>query len=158
MATLANLYCEVGAALHKAQLAEYNIASIYILLSRTGPITSPHELEESYWSKKTLGQLLKPLFDSGRLPEDSQLFMETFRNARNHLAHSFFVSSSEISNEEGIGSLLREVAAMHNVFNRAVNIFDRVLSDIALPLGIDNDEIKAQARMVVVGITQGDGR
>lgn len=47
---------------------------------------------------------------------------------------------------------------MHNVFNRAVNIFDRVLSDIALPLGIDNDEIKAQARMVVVGITQGDGR
>ncbi len=102
MTTLADLYREVGAALHTAQLAEYNIVSVYVLVSRTGPVTSIQEVEESYWSKKTLGQLLKPVIDSGRLPEDAILFMKTFRNARNHLAHSFFVSSGELDTSKGI--------------------------------------------------------
>lgn len=69
---IADLYREVGGALHKAQLAEYNIVSIYILLSRADPVTSIQEIEENYWSKKTLGRL-KPLIDSGRLPEDARL-------------------------------------------------------------------------------------
>lgn len=155
MTTLSDLYSEIGAALHKAQLTEYNIISIYILLSRTGPVNSIKEIEESYWSKKTLGQLLKPMIDSGRLPEDAKLFIETFRNARNHLAHSFFISSSEVHTSEGIDSLLREVTAMQDIFDRAFHIFDRLLSDIARPLGIESDEIKEQARLAVLNI-EGD--
>lgn len=155
MTTLADLYREVGGALHKAQLAEYNIVSVYILLSRTGPVTSIQEIEESYWSKKTLGQLLKPVIDSGRVPEDARLFLETFRNARNHLAHSFFVSSSEVHTSKGIDSLLAEVAAMQDVFDRAFQFFDHLLSDLARPHGIDAAEIKAQARLAVLNL-EGD--
>lgn len=155
MTTLADLYREVGNALHKAQLAEYNIVSVYILLSRTGPVRSIQEIEESYWSKKTLGHLLKPVIDSGRVPEDARLFLETFRNARNHLAHSFFVSASEVHTSKGINSLLAEVAAMQEVFDRAFQFFDHVLSDLARPHGIDATEIKAQARLAVLSL-EGD--
>ena len=154
MATLADLYREVGSALHKAQLAEYNIVSVYIILSRTGPGTSI-QIEESYWSKKTLGQLLKPVIDSGRLPEDGRLFLETFRNARNHLAHSLFVSSSEVHASKGIDRLLAEVAAMQEVFDRAFQFFDHLLAELARPHGIDTDEIKVQAKLAVLNL-EGD--
>lgn len=155
MTTLADLYCEVGAALHKAQLAEYNIVSVYILLSRTDPVTSIREIEERYWSKKTLGQLLKPAIDSGLLPEDVRLFLETFRNARNHLTHSFFVSSSEVHTSNGIDRLLTEVAVMQEVFDRAFHFFDCLLSNLAHPHGIDAAEIKAQARLAILNL-EGD--
>lgn len=149
MATIADLYREAGNALHKAQLAEYNIISVYILLSRTGPVTSTKEIEESYWSKKTLGQLLKPAIDSGHLPEETRLFLETFRNARNHLAHSFFASSPEVHTSNGVNHLLAEVTAMQDVFDRAYQLFDHLLSELAHPCGIDTAEIKEQARLAV---------
>lgn len=152
MTTLADLYREVGAALHKAQLAEYNVVSIYILLSRTGPVCSTRELEERYWSKKTLGQLLKPVIDSDRLPEDAKLFLATFRNARNHLAHSFFLSSSEVHTSEGLNSLFKEVAAMDDVFDRAFQFFERLLGDLACPYGVDVEDVKAQARVAVLNL------
>ena len=155
MTTQADLYREVGGALHKAQLAEYNLVSVYILLSRTNPVTSIQEIEESYWSKKTLGQLLKPVIDSGCVPEDARLFLETFRNARNHLAHSFFVSASEVHTSKGINSLLAEVATMQDVFDRASQFFDHLLSELTRPHGIDSAEIKAQARLAVLNL-EGD--
>jgi hypothetical protein len=152
METLADLYREAGNALHKAQLAEYNIISVYILLSRTGPLDSIKEIEESYWSKKTLGQLLKPAIDSGHLPEEVKLFLETFRNARNHLAHSFFVSASEVHTSKGVNNLLAEVTAMQDVFDRAYQLFDHLLSELAQPCGINAAEIKGQASLAVLNL------
>jgi len=150
MATLADLYREAGNALHKAQLAEYNIISVYILLGRTGTVVSTKETEESYFSKKTLGQLMKPVIDSGHLPEEARLFLETFRNARNHLAHSFFVSASEFHTSKGVNNLLAEVTAMQDVFDRAYQLFDHLLSELAHPCGIDAVAIKAEARLAVL--------
>ena len=150
MATLADLYREAGNALHKAQLAQYNIISVYILLSRNGPVASTKEIEESYWSKKTLGQLLMPAIDSGHLPEEARLFLETFRNARNHLAHSFFVSASEVHTSKGVNNLRVEVTAMQDIFDRAYQLFDHLLSELAHPCGIDAAEIKGQARLAVL--------
>ncbi len=155
MTKLADLYCEVGDALHKAQLAEYNIVSVYILLSRTRPVALIQEIEERYWSKKTLGQLLKPVIDSGRVPEETRLFLETFRNARNHLTHSFFLSASEVHTSKGVNSLLAEVAAMQDVFDRAFQFFDHLLSELASQHGIDAADIKTQARLAVLNL-EGD--
>lgn len=150
MNKLNDLYQEVGAALHKAQLAEYTIVSVCLLLSRTDSEASVKQIEEIYWSKQTLGQLLKPVIDSGLLPEEAKLFLETFRNARNHLAHSFFLSSSEIHTSEGFDMLLREASAMEDIFDKAYQLFDKILSDLACPYGIDLSEIKEQARETVL--------
>lgn len=147
--SLDELYREVGAALHTVQLAEYNLVSIHLLLIRTGPVEKPKERLDSYWSKEVLGQLLKPLLASGLLPDDGTRFLETFRDARNHLAHSFFMSTSAVHTPEGIASLMREVSAMHEVFSRALQFFDHLLSELARPAGIDVEKVKAQARAEV---------
>ena len=152
MTTMTELYREVGTALHKAQLAEYNIVSALILLGRTGSVSSARETQEEYWSKKTLGQLLKPMIESGLLSEDAKLFIQTFVNARNHLAHSFFISSSGIHLPEERNGLLMEVTAIQNVFDRAIQLFDQVLANLAYPLGIEMAKIKADARAIILGL------
>jgi len=150
---LDSLYRDVGAALHTAQIAEYTVVSIYLLLIRTGPVEKAKERLDSYWHKKALGQLLDPVLDSGLLSDDAARFLETFRNARNHLAHSFFLSDAAVQSTDGVARLSREVAAMQEVFERALQFFDHLLSELARPLGIDVDEVKAQARAEVAPST-----
>lgn len=147
--SLDDLYREVGTALHTAQLAEFNLVSIHLLLIRTGTVEKPKERLDSYWTKKTLGQLLEPILASELLPDDATRFLETLRNARNHLTHLFFMSASSVHTPEGVANLLREITAMHRVFSRAVRFFDHMLSELARPAGIDVEEIKAFAQVTL---------
>ncbi len=149
MTLVEELYCEVGKALHKAQIVEYNIVSAHLLLSKTDPASFYGSKEEN-WSRKTLGKLLRPLTQSGLLPEDGKLFLETLVAARNHLAHSFFVSLTEVHTKEGVEKLLREVEAMKNVFERAHLLFEQVLTELAKPFDIDFNIIKEEARNIVL--------
>lgn len=151
MTTISDLFREVGTALHRAQLVEFNIVSALILLSKTGPVDSEKERQEGYWSKP-LGQLLKPAFKSELLPDEAKLFLQTFVNARNHLAHSFFVSSSDVHTSEGLAALFREVAAMQSVFDRANFFFEQVLSDLVRPYGMDFEKITTEARETVLSL------
>ncbi len=96
------------------------------------------------------------MLESGRLPEDAKLFIQTFVNARNHLAHSLFVSLSAVHTSAGLDGLLREVAEMQEVFDRATQLFDQVLSNLAGPLGIELAKIKAEALAAV--LAWGTGR
>jgi len=152
MTTISDLFREIGAALHSAQLAEFNIVSALILLSRTGPVKLEKEHQEGYWSKQSLGQLLRPVLDSGLLPADAKLFLQTFVKARNHLAHSFFVSSFDVHTQEGLAALFREVAAMQSIFDHANLFFEQVLVDLVRPYGMDFEKIKAQVRESVFSL------
>lgn len=146
--SIESLYCEVGRSLHKVQLVEYNIISAYILLSRVGP-ASEKERTEEYWSRMTLGQLLKSVCKSP-LPDEAKRFIETVVAARNHLAHSFFVSKTEVHSEDGITKLLREVEAMSDVFDRAYDFFEHILANLALQAGIDLGAIKKESEAIVL--------
>ena len=148
MSSIENLYCEVGRSLHKVQLVEYNIVSTYILLSTIGP-ASEKERTEGYWSRKPLGQLLDAVCKSP-LPEEAKRFIETVVAARNHLAHSFFVSKTEIHSEDGISKLLRELEAMNGVFDRAYDFFEHILANFALQAGIDVSVIKKESEAIVL--------
>lgn len=149
MPSLDKLYVEVGRALHMAQIVEYNIVSAHILLSKTG-VSKDQERQEGYWSRKSLGVLLKPAIDSGLLDEDCMLFLQTVVNARNHLAHSFFLSAADVHTQEGISLLLRETEAMIDVFGRAHVLFEQVLGALSRPHGIDLEEIKKEAQVAVL--------
>ena len=84
---LSVLYEEAGRALSKAQLVEYTLVSAMILLSKIGP-SKPKETDPEYWTKRQLGQLLKPVIESELITKDARLFLQTVVNARNHLAHN----------------------------------------------------------------------
>jgi hypothetical protein len=150
MSLLEELYVEVGRAMHKAQLVEYAIVSAYLLLAKTGP-SSERERTEQHWSRMTLGQLLKPVVSHAALPEDAQLFIGTVVAARNHLAHAFFVSDTEIHMPEGAARLMREARAMIDVFDRAQSLFDQLLDNLAKSTGIDLASVYDEARTVVLG-------
>ena len=149
MADLSHLYTEMGRALHMAQTVEYNIVSAHLLLARTG-FSKSREEREDYWSKKTLGALLKPAIDSGYLDENCMLFIQTVVSARNHLAHSFFISDADVHTQDGVAFLLREVEKMIDIFGRAQVLFEQVLNALARPHGIDLDKVKAEARVLVL--------
>lgn len=149
MNSLHDLYREVGSALHKAQLVEYNIVSIHLLLIRTGSVESTKERVDSYWTRKTLGQILDPVLNSKLLPDDFSRFLDTVVKARNYLAHSFFVSAAEVHTTEGIAELMREVFAMQEVFARAHHFFLQLLSELARTQDINVEEIMAQAHAEV---------
>lgn len=145
MTPIDKLYRDVGAALHTAQLAEYAVASTYLLLIR---LTQPDKVKErldSYWDKKSVGQLLEPAIRTGLLSPDAVRFLETFVGARNHLAHSFFMVGSHAHTLDGIGRLSKEVSEMHHVLSQALNFFDQLLSDLANTAGVNVSDVKAVA-------------
>lgn len=152
MSSLDQLYREVGRALHKAQLAEYNIVSVHLLLGRTGAAASGREFNEESCPRRALGQLLKPTIDSILLPEEAKLFIKTLIAARTPLAHVLFVSSSEVHTQAGVDSLLREVDVMNHVFDRAYLFFEQVLASLVLTAGIDIVAIKEEARATVLSL------
>lgn len=138
---LSTLYEEAGRALHKTQLVEYNLVSIMILLSKI-EVSKPIEADPNYWSKKTLGQILKESIKSNNIPEDARLFLETLYEARNHLAHRLFMET-DITNEAGIDRAICEVRYMQKVFDRGHNLMEEILKNVAKSeFFIDTDEIK----------------
>lgn len=147
---LNDLYQAVGAALHKVQLVEYSIISCLLLASRSGYIEKNEELFERYWSKKTLGALLNPMIESKLLPEDAMLFLGTLVAARNHLAHSIFTSSYDISDENESIRFMWEISAMQSVFDRAYGLFDQVLERLEKEQGVDYKQVKSKAREMVL--------
>jgi hypothetical protein len=141
---LSILYEEAGRALHKAQLVEYNLVSIMILFSKI-EISKPTEADPNYWSKKTLGQILKESIKSTPIPEDTKLFLETLYEARNHLAHKLFMDT-DIANEVEIDRAIREVRYMQEVFDRGHTLMEEILKNVAKnEFSIDTDEIKREA-------------
>ena len=75
---LSILYEEVGRALHKAQLVEYNLISIMILFSKI-EISKPTEADPNYWSDKNLGWLLHDSIKSSLIPENTRFAFSSGR-------------------------------------------------------------------------------
>lgn len=78
------------------------------------------------------------------------LFLQTVVDARNHLAHSFFLSEADVRTQEGVSLLLREIEAMIDVFGRAHALFEQVLGALSRPYGVDLEEIKKEAQVAVL--------
>lgn len=141
---LSILYEEVGRALHKAQLVEYNLISIMILFSKI-EISKPKEADPNYWSDKNLGWLLYDSIKSSLIPEDAKLFFQTLVNARNHLAHKLFMDT-DMTSKEGIDRTIREAKKMQEVFDRGHALIDEILKNVAEnEFSIDIEEIKREA-------------
>ena len=141
---LSILYEEVGRALHKAQLVEYNLISIMILFSKI-EISKPKEADPNYWSDKNLGWLLHDSIKSSLIPEDAKLFLQTLVNARNHLAHKLFMGT-DMTSKEGIDRTIREAKKMQEVFDRGHALIEEILKNVAKnEFSIDVDEIKREA-------------
>lgn len=149
MVNLQALYQNVGRAIHKAQIVEFNLVTLMILLDKIEP-SGDKTQNASVWDKKTLGRLLDPIIKSGVISDDVKLFLETLIGARNHLAHSFFMTDKSISNTQGVSKLIREVNAMIDVFDRAISLFDEVIQIFSVEYGIDYLEIKEKSRSVVL--------
>lgn len=138
---LSMLYEESGRAMHKAQLVEYNLVSIMILLSKI-EVSKPKEADPEYWSDKNLGWLLHDTIKSNSVPEEMRLFLETVVNARNHLAHKLFLNT-DMTNDFEINRSIREVKHMQEVFNRGYDLTEEIMQNIANnEFGIDLSEIK----------------
>ena len=147
---LSTLYEEAGRALHKAQLVEYNLVSLMILFSKI-EISKPIEADPNYWSKKTLGQILKESIKSNPISEDTKLFLETLYEARNHLAHKHFMDT-DMTNEAGIDRAIREVRYMQEIFDRGHTLIEEIIKNVAKSeFSIDTDEIKREATKKVLG-------
>lgn len=143
------LYQHVGRAMHKAQLVEFNLATLWILLDRIEP-SGVNLKKDEVWSKKTLGKLLFPVIKSDMINGDVRLFLETLLNARNHLAHAFFMSETSLIDADGVARLIREANAMINVFDRAIKLFDQVMKSLSKEVGIDYLQIKVESRRFVL--------
>ncbi|MCB5226488.1 hypothetical protein JAO78_006635 [Alishewanella sp. 16-MA] len=149
MTDLQALYQHVGRAVHKAQIVEFNLVTLWVLSEKLEP-SGVDPKEDGVWSKKTLGKLLYPVIKSGVINDDTRLFLETVLSARNHLAHAFFMSEASIGNTDGILKLVREVNAMVSVFDRAIALFDHVMQTFCREADIDYLQIIEESRTLVM--------
>lgn len=95
--TIEDVFAEFGRAAHHAQLIEYSLVSLWMLDSVTQGISvtlSDLLGFQQDWSKRTMGQLLRPLRKSDLVPPDLAEFLEKLRIGRNFLMHSFFVDEA----------------------------------------------------------------
>ena len=145
MTDLQALYQHVGRAVHKAQIIEFNLVTLWVLSDRLEP-SGVNLKDDGVWSKKTLGKLLYPVIKSDVVNDDARLFLETLLSARNHLAHAFFMSGTSIDNADGVLKLMREVNAMVSVFDRAIDLFDHVMQSLCSVAGIDYLQIIEESR------------
>lgn len=149
MTPLENLYQHAGRAMHKAQIVEFNLVTLLVLLEKIDP-SATKPTKDKIWSKKTLGQLLHPVIKSGVISIDAKLFFETLMSARNHLAHSIFMSDASLCNDGGVCKLIREVCAIIDVFDIALVLLDKVIQLFSSEVGIDYQEIKKKSRDLVL--------
>lgn len=149
------VFRDFGHAAFTAQMLESSLVTILLAAEQAGKIDLEKEKKgkkkllesELFLSAETLGGLFR-ILKGGGVDDELIKTIEDSLEARNYLAHGFFVWNSEkFLTDEGRGEMLRELQELRFRIGRAQIVFAQIREQIVEQLfGISREDLEKLSR------------
>ena len=147
------VYAHHGLAMYRAQCVEQSIIQLLIyfdFFAKQVPLFKSKEQWEQEFdnfdqvmSAKTMGQLVKKLVDVGAVDSSIEGLLRDGLNARNHLAHRFFVDHAlNFLSEAGRNKMISELEEKCALFNKIEDVLNPITYRLCEKYGFTQEKLR----------------